>query len=50
MVRGAGRATITKARGDVKTAHPAAKAALLEQFVQEMIRLADRAPLPTAMA
>jgi arylsulfatase A-like enzyme len=30
--------------------HAAIKAALLEQMVQEMIRLTDRAPLPTAMA
>jgi hypothetical protein len=31
-------------------AHAAVKAELLEQMVQEMIRLANRAPLPTAMA
>jgi arylsulfatase A-like enzyme len=31
-------------------AHAAIKAELLEQMVQEMIRLTDRAPLPTAMA
>ena len=31
-------------------AHAAVKAELLEQMVQEMIRLTDRAPLPTAMA